>query len=111
METKEHLALFSTNCKHCHYLDSSETKKYKCHYTKGNEFCPASEIQIVIVGKAHKYAKQVLAARHSRDPQAEVRILSLVQKQSKEFIERFYFYLENLEKQLDTLNVLTHSEN
>lgn len=95
-ESKEHLALYSSLCKKCQHLDPDESKRYtKCHYSKGNDFCPAKEIQIVIVGKAHKYAQQVIAARNTRDVGAEARILQIVEKQSKAFVERFYFYLEN----------------
>ena len=92
---KEHLALYSTLCKKCGHLDPDEPKKYvKCHYSKGNKFCPAEEVQIVIAGKAQKYAEQVLAARNQRNPQAEVKILELVKAKSKAFVERFYYYLE-----------------
>jgi hypothetical protein len=95
-EIKERVALFSKLCKKCGHLDADEPKRYsKCHYSKGNEFCPAGEIQLVIVGKAHKYAQQVIAARNARDVGAEARILQLVEKGSKDFIERFYFYLEH----------------
>jgi len=95
-ESKEYLQLYSTSCKTCAHLDPQETKKYtNCHYTKGNKHCPASEIQIVVVGKAHRYAKLVLAARNNRDPKAEGRILATVAKQSPAFQERFYAALEN----------------
>jgi hypothetical protein len=94
--TKEHLRLYSTNCKRCAYLDAQETKRFSsCHYSKGNKECPASELQIVIVGKAYRYAQHVLAARGNRDADAEARILATVAKQSTAFQERFYAALEN----------------
>jgi hypothetical protein len=92
---KEHVGLYSPKCKSCGHLDPDEPKKYTiCHYSKGNEFCPAGEIQLVVVGKARKYAQQVLAARARRDPEVETRILNLVKAKSQAFIERYYFYLE-----------------
>lgn len=94
-DKRDHLALYSSNCKRCGHLDPDETKKYTtCHYSKGNKFCPAQEVQIVIVGKAQKYAQQLRAARTQRDVQAEAKILQTVGAMSKAFIERFYFYLE-----------------
>ena len=95
-EVKEYLKIYSTNCKSCYHLDPQETKKYSsCHYSKGNKQCPAAEIQIVVVGKAYRYANIVLAARNNRDAKAEARILSIVSKQSSVFQERFYAALEN----------------
>jgi hypothetical protein len=93
---KEHLALYSSSCKVCGHLDPQEPKKFSsCHYSKGNVHCPAAEIQIVVVGKAYRYAQQVLAARNLRDASAEARILAIVAKQSAAFQERFYAALEN----------------
>jgi hypothetical protein len=93
---KEHLALYSNNCKRCRHLDPSEPTAFaKCHFSKGNKYCPASELQIVIVGQAYRYAGLVIAAREHRDPKAEARILAIVAKQPGAFQERFYSALEN----------------
>ncbi|BAG41776.1 hypothetical protein [Ralstonia phage phiRSL1] len=95
-DKREHLSVYSKLCKSCGHLDPDEPKKYsKCHHSKGNEFCPAAEVQIVVVGRALKYAKQVLAARRQRDAKGEAKILQLVTQQSAAFVERFYAYLEN----------------
>ncbi len=92
---KDHLGLYSVNCKRCQYLDPDETKKFtQCHYSKGNEFCPAEEIQIVVVGKAQKLAQQVLTARQSRNIEAESKILGQVALKNAAFVERFYYFLE-----------------
>jgi hypothetical protein len=95
MSDKEYLALYSENCKRCKYLDPQEKRRYKCHYTKGNKHCPAAEVQIVIVGRAMRYAEQVRVARDKRDTATELKVLSLVSKQSDAFKERFYSTLEN----------------
>lgn len=92
---KEHLGLYSTLCKKCGHLDPDEPKKYsKCHYSKGNRYCPAEEVQIVVVGRAQKYAQQVIAARAARNAEAEHKILGQVMAKSAAFKERFYFFLE-----------------
>jgi len=101
MEKKEHLALYSTKCKSCAYLFPDETRFYKtCHYKlgnngKGNRFCPAADLQIVIVGRIMNLVKMLKAARFKRDAKSEARILASVAKESESFIERFYHYLEN----------------
>lgn len=98
-DAREHFAIYSALCKKCGHLDPDEPKKYSnCHFSKGNKFCPAAEVQIVVVGKAQKYAQQVRAARAKRDARAEAKILALVGAKSTAFIERFYFYLEDTKK-------------
>lgn len=93
---KEHVAVYSDNCFNCNHLIPGKPKKFSsCHYSRGNKHCPAQGLQIVVVGKAYRYAQQVLSARSSRDAQAEARILAVVAKQSSAFQERFYAALEN----------------
>ena len=95
-DKREHLALYSGNCKNCKHLDPAETKAYTlCHFSKGNEHCPASEIQIVVVGAAYRMAKQVIAARDARNAKEEARILARVAKESQAFQERFYSAIEH----------------
>jgi len=93
---KEFLALFSKRCKSCKHLDPDEAKAWvSCHFSKGNEHCPAAEIQFIIVGEAYKLAKQVLLARDTRNTAEEARILAKVARESDGFKERFYAALEN----------------
>lgn len=96
MENREHLALYSENCIKCKHLVTTAEKCYnKCHFSKGNSFCPAAELQIVVVGKAARWAKLVKEAREKRDILTEYKILSKVKDEPKPFVERFYHYLEN----------------
>ena len=77
-------------------MDPSEATSFvKCHFSKGNKHCPASELVIVVVGQAIRWAGLVIAARERRDPKAEARILAQVAKQPVSFQERFYSALEN----------------
>lgn len=95
-DKRDHLALYSSNCKICKALDASERKTFrKCHYTAGNRHCPASEVRIVIVGQAYRMAEQVLRARAVRDAEAESKILTAVATHDPDFRERFYHALEN----------------
>lgn len=94
----DHLALFSTKCKRCGYLDPDEKKKYtSCHHSKGNALCPAAEVRIVVVGQATAYAQQVQKARDDRNPQQEAKLMAYVSKQNIAFQSKFYSALENKE--------------
>jgi hypothetical protein len=93
---RESLALFSRRCKTCKHLDPEESKAWvSCHFTKGNEHCPAQEIQFIIVGEAYRLAKQILLARDVRNAAEEAKILAKVARESQTFQERFYAALEN----------------
>lgn len=95
-QKRERFALYSRNCKSCKHLDSAETNLYtKCHFSKGNDQCPAAEVEIVVVGAAYRMARQVLAARDKRDAKEEARILAAVAKESEAFQERFYSAIEH----------------
>lgn len=99
-DEREHLALFSNDCKRCKALDPAEKTTFTaCHYSKGNEYCPASEVQIVVVGAAYRLAKQLKAARDQRDAQTEARIMVRVAKETEAFQERFYQAIETGEEQ------------
>lgn len=92
----DHLALYSSQCKRCGYLDPDEPRKFKkCHFSSGNDQCPASEVRIVIVGQATSYAQQVLRAREQRKPQTEAKLMAFVSKQNAAFQSKFYSALEN----------------
>lgn len=95
-DSKELLALYSTNCLKCSHLVETATFAFiKCHYSKGNKQCPASEISIVIVGKAEALAKRVLKARLNRDFAVESSLLAIVGKESVAFQAKFVEFLEN----------------
>lgn len=97
MARKNVVHIYSDNCHLCGHLDPDKKTKFKsCHYIKGNNpYCPASEVKIVVIGKAYRYAAQVIDAREKHDVTAEAKILGLVAKWSKEFQAKFYHILEN----------------
>lgn len=94
----EHFAIYSENCLSCKSLvDSPSTVEFKkCHYSQGNSECPASEVTIIIVGKALSVAQRVHEARLARDAKTEAKLMNYVTKQSDGFRSAFYSRLEKL---------------
>lgn len=90
----DYLALYSSRCKTCGFLDPEETKKWTaCHFSKGNTECPAKEVQFVIVGEARRYAQAVAKARKTGDLTKEVKLLEVVGKRSAGFQQKFKEWL------------------
>ena len=92
---KDYLGLYSTNCLNCsHLVEAGKVEYDKCYYkTSSNKQCPASEVRIVITGKALRYAEKVLKARADRNITREAVLLSLVAKESEAFRSKFNDYL------------------
>jgi len=85
------LALYSSNCLKCSYLVEGATKKFsKCHFSRGNELCPASEIRIVITGKTSLYLQRLKKARAKKDAKAEAEVWAAISKESPAFQARMY---------------------
>lgn len=96
MADKEYLALYTKNCLNCsHLVETGKIAYSKCHWTKGNNLCPAKDLAIVIVGKAKRYSDLVKKARSKRDAAKETSLMEFVSKQSAAFQSKFYDYLEN----------------
>jgi hypothetical protein len=86
----DYLALYKRQCKFCSYLDPEETKKYdRCHFSRGNEQCPAKEVQLAVVGEAVRCAAAVKAARAEGDLEKESRLLEKVAKATPAFKHKF----------------------
>lgn len=86
----DYLSLYSKNCKRCKHLDPEETKAYtKCHFTNGNAQCPASEVQLAVVGEAQRFADAMKRARRKGDLDREAEILNAVAKRSPAFQYKF----------------------
>jgi hypothetical protein len=86
----DYLALYSRNCKKCSHLDPGEKKAFtECHFSKGNHHCPAQEVQLVVVGKAERYANALKRARAKGDLAREAQIIEAVAKKSLAFQHKF----------------------
>lgn len=93
---EEFIALYSKDCYECSALRSDATKVFKqCHFSVGNEFCPASGLRFVTVGEAYRLAKLVHAARDKRDAQEEAKLLRKAASLDEYARERFYAAVED----------------
>ncbi len=91
MQTEpDYLALYSRNCLRCSYLVEGMEKRFKCHYTKGNEFCPAREVRITITGKIQQFLERLSKARAVKDAKAEALVWEEVSRESRAFQVRMY---------------------
>lgn len=91
MNSKENLAVYSLDCLNCKHLVEGAAENYtECHYTKGNDQCPASEIRIVAVGKIISYTRQLRDATDKQDTRRIARIWAKLSKESPAFQSRFH---------------------
>lgn len=92
----EFFALYSANCMKCKHLSETGVREFEdCHFSQGNNQCPAAEVRFVVVGEALDYARRVLRARDRRKPTREAKLMKYVAEQSPAFQSRFYEYLDN----------------
>lgn len=103
---RERCLIYSHECFTCPHIiagaESEEANK-PCHYSKGNRYCPASQVVFVVSGEALSLASRLRRAREERDAEAEAEILILVSKLNEYARERFYAAIEN-PKILDAFN-------
>lgn len=60
--------VFNAKCLNCSHLVSFATKKYKnCHFSKGNEHCPAQSVQITIRIPIEKIVRRFIVALKTGD--------------------------------------------
>jgi len=98
MSDVDYLSLYSENCDKCSHLrpDKQGAKAFvRCHISRGNKYCPASEVRIVVVGKAYRMAEQVRLARERRDAATEAKIMAQVAQCHEAVQSKFYDALEN----------------
>lgn len=92
---KDLLAIYSENCLKCGHFVQGVSRKFKdCHESKGNKQCPASEVEVVVVGKAAVYASKLLKAQDRRDAVGTAKIFAYVAKQPAGFQAKFYDAIE-----------------
>jgi len=90
----DHLALYSRNCKKCRHLDPEEKVAFDdCHHTKGNNDCPAKEVQFAVVGLARRLADSMKKAQANSDLSRQVEILQKVEQRSPAFKQKFQQWL------------------
>ena len=91
----DYLALYSTNCLKCKFLIEGATKKFKCHFKKGNDQCPARDLRITITGKTNQYLERLRQARSEKDAKKEAAIWVEISGETRAFQVRMYDLMEN----------------
>lgn len=92
---KEYLAVYSEKCLRCsHFVEGAQRTYTKCHFSKGNSYCPAKEVRVVIAGRMKYLKKKLESARHACNAEMESEVWIEVAKQSEAFKRRFYQILE-----------------
>ncbi len=87
----EYLEVYSRKCLRCSHLVEGAKQTYEeCHYLQGNEDCPASEVRIVVTGKAARAARLIMKAREERNPAREAQILQEMANESPAVLHQLY---------------------
>lgn len=91
----EYLAIYSEKCLKCsHFVEGAKHTYTKCHFSHGNDFCPAKEVKILVTGRMRSLKRKLSKARSERNPELELEVWNEVAKQSNAFKVRFYKLLE-----------------
>ena len=94
--TIHYLALYSKDCLTCaSFVEGATQRHMRCHHSRGNTECPASEVKITFAGRTKRWAALVQAARSRRDAKREADIMARVEKLSPAERSRFYDFLES----------------
>lgn len=84
--TRLDIKLYNANCLSCTSLNPSGDKTFsKCHYTKGNPFCPASDIKLAFVGEQKIWAMKLNQAKTKGDAERVYNILLSLQDKDVAF--------------------------
>lgn len=84
--TRLDIKLYNANCLSCTSLNPSGDKTFsKCHYTKGNPFCPASDIKLAFVGEQKIWAMKLNQAKAKGDSERVYSILLSLQDKDVSF--------------------------
>lgn len=97
-DDRERCLIYSNDCFTCPHAiagASVEEANKECHYSRGNRYCPASQVIFVVSGEAFALASKLHQARDRRDAAAEAEILILASRLNDYARERFYAAVEN----------------
>ncbi|MFA5669391.1 MAG: hypothetical protein WC967_09105 [Balneolaceae bacterium] len=69
VDNRHKIFLYSTDCLNCYSLCShADAKAYtKCHFSKGNEYCPAKQVSIRIGGDYKSIATKIVESMRKND--------------------------------------------
>jgi hypothetical protein len=86
--------LYGEGCLECgHLVPSCEEKQTKCHFSNGNQFCPAASIRVAFVGQRMRYINRLKKAQAAKDAN---RVMKVLQDLENESIEDKTYVLEQV---------------
>ena len=86
--------LYGEGCLDCgHLVPSCEAKQSVCHFSNGNQFCPAASVRVVFVGQRMRFINRLKKAQAAKDAN---RVMKVLQDLEKESIEDKTFVLEQV---------------
>jgi hypothetical protein len=84
--TRLDIKLYNANCLSCVSLNPSGEKTFtKCHYTKGNPFCPAKDIKLAFVGEQAIFAERIKRAKANGNAEQVYTLLLALQDKDPAF--------------------------
>lgn len=77
--------LYGEGCTECgHLVPSYEEKQTECHFSAGNQFCPAAFTRIVFVGHRQRLVARLQKAQKSGDSNRLIKHLSALESETLE---------------------------
>ena len=84
--TRLDIKLYNANCLSCVSLNPNGEKTFtKCHYTKGNPFCPAKDIKLAFVGEQAIFAERIKRAKANGNSEQVFTLLLALQDKDPAF--------------------------
>ena len=86
--------MYGEGCLECgHLIPSCEEKQSVCHFSNGNQFCPAASVRVVFVGQRMRFINRLKKAQAAKDAN---RVMKVLQDLEKESIEDKTYVLEQV---------------
>lgn len=77
--------LYGEGCLECsHLIPSAEEAQNKCHFSNGNQFCPAGFHRIVFVGTRMRYVQRINKYRASGESNRMLKVLNELEAEDLE---------------------------
>ncbi len=82
--------IYKAKCAICSYMNPQATKTFPCHYSKGNELCPAQNYVFSVGFRADLFAAKYAKSTVEGDVDGLKKILDLVKNQPDSVQESFW---------------------
>lgn len=90
MTEKTVVPLYKEKCAICTYMNPRATKTFGCHYSKGNEMCPAKEFIFSVGFSVPIFAKRYKEASFNGDVDKVQAVLAKVKEQPTTVQQQFW---------------------